>query len=105
AKLVPESVLGLRILKRGYIAKYATGQAFIVVDQSAESAAEVMNKLRARFDGLTPVNLADEAFEAKVPYLEGICIFRKGRIIAGYTNLLDPKAATVQAAKLLERIP
>jgi hypothetical protein len=105
AKLIPESVLGLKILKRGYIAKYATSQAFIVVEQSAESAAEVMNKLRARFDGLTPVNLADEAFEAKVPYLEGICIFRKGRIIAGYTNLLDPKAATVQAAKLLERIP
>jgi len=105
AKLVPESVLGLKILKRGYIAKYATGQAFIVVEQSAESAAEVMNKLHAHFDSSTPVNLTDEAFQTETPYLHGICIFRKGRIIAGYTNLLDPKAATVQAAKLLERIP
>ena len=32
-KLVPESVLGLKILKRGYVAKYKQGQAFIVRKQ------------------------------------------------------------------------
>ena len=105
AKLVPESVLGLKILKRGYVAKYPTSQAFIVVEQSPESAAEVMTKLRSRFEDSTPVKLADEAFVAKAPYLEGICIFRKGRIIAGYTNLPDPQTAAARAAKLLERIP
>lgn len=105
AKLIPESVLGLKILKRGYVAKYAQGQAFIVVEQSAQSATQVMIKLRARFDDLTPVNLADEAFELKAPYLDGICVFRKGRIIAGYTNLPDPQTAAAQAVKLLERIP
>jgi hypothetical protein len=104
AKLVPESVLGLKLLKRGYVAKYATGQAFIVVEQSPESAAAVMTKLRARFENSTPVKIADEAFEAKAPYLDGICIFRKGRIIAGYTNLPDPQTATTQAAMLLERV-
>jgi len=104
-KLVPESVLGLKILKRGYVARYATGQAFIVIEQSPISAAEVMNKLRARFEDSTPVKLADEAFELKAPYLDGLCIFRKGRTIAGFTNLADPQSATGQAAKLLERIP
>lgn len=105
AKLVPESVLGLKILKRGYVAKYAQGQAFIVVEQSPESASEVMNKLRARLDRPTPLHLADEAFELTAPYLDGICIFRKGRTIAGYTNLPDPQTAAAQAVKLLERIP
>jgi len=105
AKLIPESVLGLKILKRGYVAKYAVGQAFIVIEQSPESAAEVMSKLRTRYEGSTPAKLADEAFEVKAPYLDGVCVFRKGNIIAGYTNLLDPQSAAEQAAKLMERIP
>jgi hypothetical protein len=105
AKLVPESVLGLKVLKRGYVAKYSQGQAFIVVEQSPESAAEVMSKLRTRFGDSTAAKLADEAFELKAPYLDGICIFRKSRIIAGYTNLPDAAEAAAQAAKLLERIP
>jgi hypothetical protein len=105
ARLVPESVLGLKVLKRGYVAKYATGQAFVVVEQSPESAVEVMNKLRARFEGSTPAQLGDEAFQVKAPYLDGVCIFRKGKVIAGYTNLPDVAEAPAQAAKLLERIP
>ena len=105
ARLVPESVLGIKLLKRGYVAKYAQGQAFIVIEQTPESAAEVMTKLRARFEGSTPVKLADEAFQAKAQYLDGICIFRKGRTIAGYTNLSDPAAAATNAAKLLAKIP
>jgi hypothetical protein len=105
AKLVPESVLGLKILKRGYVAKYAQGQAFIVIEQSPQSAAEIMNKLRARFGDTTPVKLADEAFQLKAPYLDGICVFRKGRIIAGYANLSDVQTATTQAGTLANRIP
>jgi hypothetical protein len=105
AKLVPESVLGLKILKRGYVAKYNVGQAFIVIEQSPESAAEVMNKLRARFGDTNPVKLADEAFQLKAPYLDGICVFRKGRIIAGYANLSDVQTATTQAGTLANRIP
>jgi len=105
AKLVPESVLGLKILKRGYVAKYPTGQAFIVVEQSPESATELMSKLRARFEGQTSVKLADDAFQVKAPYLDGICVFRKGRIIAGYANLPDPPTASTEAAKLFARLP
>jgi hypothetical protein len=105
ARLIPESVLGLKILKRGYVAKYAQGQAFIVVEQSPQSAADVMAKLRARYDGVTSVPLADEAFQVQAPYLDGVCIFRKGHTIAGYTNLPDAAQAAAQAARLLERIP
>jgi hypothetical protein len=64
-----------------------------------------MTRLRARFEGATPIQLADETFQAKTPYLDGLCIFRKGPVIAGYTNLPDPQTAAAQAAKLQERIP
>lgn len=104
-RLVPESVLGLKILKRGYVAKYAQGQAFIVQEVSPESAAAVMKKLRERFDGASPMQIGDEAFEAKAPYLDAICIFRKGRVIAGYANLPDAQQAAVKAARLATQIP
>ena len=105
ARLVPESVLGLRLLKRGYVAKYKQGQAFIVLEASPESAAEVLKKLRERFDGASPAQVGDEAFQAKAQYLDGVCIFRKGRYLGGYANLPDPHQAASQAAQLAARIP
>jgi hypothetical protein len=105
ARMVPESVLGLRILKRGYVAKYKQGQAFIVLEETPESAAALMKKLREHFEGATPAQIGDEAFQAKAPYLDGICVFRKGRILAGYANLPGPQEAAAQAAQLATRIP
>ena len=105
ARLVPESVLGLRLLKRGYVAKYKQGQAFIVLEASPESAAEVMKKLREHFDGASPVQIGNEAFQAKAQYLGGICIFRKGRTLAGYANLPDSQQAVSLAVQLAARIP
>jgi len=104
-RLIPESVLGLSQLKRGYVAKYKAGQAFIVQEDTPESAAEVLKSLRTRFDGALPAQVGDEAFQAKVKYLDGICIFRKGRYLAGYANLPDPADAVAQAAQLAVRIP
>lgn len=104
-RLVPESVLGLRQLKRGYVAKYAQGQAFIVLETSPESAAEVFKKVQARFPDASPAEVGDEAFQAKTQYLDGICIFRKGRYLAGYANLPDSQKAVSQATKLATRIP
>ena len=104
-KLIPESVLGLKLLKRGYVAKYKQGQAFVVLEASPESAAEVFKKLREHFDGASPAQIADEAFQAKAPYLDGICVFRKGRFLAGYANLPDAPQACALAAKLAVRIP
>ena len=104
-KLVPESVLGLRELKRGYVAKYKQGQAFIVQEESPEAAAAVMKSLRARFAGATAIDAGDEGFKATAKYLDGICIFRKGKTIAGYANLTDSQEASLLAAKLAPRIP
>ena len=105
ARLVPESVLGLRLLKHGYLAKYKQGQAFIALEDSPESAAQVMKKLRVKFEGSTPAQIGDEAFQIQAPYLDGLCIFRKGRFIAGFANLPDPQQAASQSAKLAARIP
>jgi hypothetical protein len=105
AGMVPESVLGLKQLKRGYVAKYKQGQAFIVLEDSPESAAEVMKELRERFDGAIDAKVGDEAFQAKAQYLDGICIFRKGKTIAGYANLPTAQEAAAQAVKLAARIP
>jgi hypothetical protein len=83
-RLVPESVLGLRILRRGYVAQYDFGKAFVVFEDTPQSAAAVMEKLRARFGGITPAAIADEAFQATDRYLGRLCIFRKGRYVGGY---------------------
>ncbi len=105
ARLIPESVLGLRLLKSGYVAKYKQGQAFIVKESSPDAAAEVLKKLREHFDGASSVQIADEAFQAKAPYLDGICVFRKGSYLGGYANLPAPQDAVSLAAKLAARLP
>lgn len=104
-RMVPESVLGLSQLKRGYVAKYKQGQAFLVAEGSPKAAADVLKSLRGRFDTAAPAQVGDEAFQAQVKYLDGICIFRKGRYIAGYANLPDAQQAATDAGKLAARIP
>jgi hypothetical protein len=105
ARVVPESVLGLRILKHGYVAKYKLGQAFIALEDSPESAQAVMKKLREKFDGAATEQIADEGFQVKTTYLEGMCVFRKGRYVAGYANLPNAADAAGLAVKLSTRIP
>lgn len=83
-RLVPESVLGLRLLKRGYVAQYDFGKAFVAFEDTPQSAAEVLNKLRARFSDAAPVAAADEGFQATDKYLGKLSFFRKGRYIGGY---------------------
>jgi hypothetical protein len=104
-RLVPESVLGLRLLKRGYIAQYDYGKAFIVAETSPQTAAEVMTKLRARIGDTKPAQLADEAFEANDRYLGRLCFFRKGRYLAGFAGLAEGQNAPALGAALAARIP
>ena len=104
-RLVPESVLGLSQLKRGYVGKYKQGQAFLVAEDSPRAAAEVMKSLRERFGGATAAQIGDEAFQSRAKYLDGVCIFRKGRYVAGYANLPETEQAASLAAKLAARIP
>ena len=104
-RLIPESVLGLRLLKRGYVAQYEFGKAFLVAEDSAESASAVMSKLRERLGETTPAKVADEAFQAKDTYLGGLCFFRKGRHLGGFANLSEGQDATRLATALAARIP
>ena len=104
-RLVPESVLGLRMLERGYVGEYAAGKAFVTTETSPEAAAAVMEKLRARFAGSTPAKIADDAFESKDEYLGGVCIFRKGRFIGGYGRVADGQDAAALARALAARLP
>jgi len=86
-RLVPESVLGLRLLKSGYIAEYQAGRGFLVRESSPEAAAQVFAKLRERFGQTSPARIADEAFTANDKYLNGLCVFRKGPFVGGFANL------------------
>jgi len=99
-RLVPESVLGLRMLKSGYVGQYDFGKAFLVAEASPESAAATMVKLRERVGQTTPVAVADEAFTGTDKYLDGLCIFRKGRYIGGFANLKGGRDVTAEASRL-----
>ena len=105
ARLVPESVLGIRALKRGYVAQYPEGKAFVVTEVSDAAAAGVLDKLRSRFPGATSVADAPDAIQATDPYLGAVCVFRKGRRVAGYTNLTDASHAATLIAALAARLP
>ena len=115
-RLIPESVLGIRLLKRGYVAQYdfgkTTGKGFAIQEASPESASAVMVKLKARFGENTPATVGDEAFVANDKYLGKMCFFRKGRYLGGYTITQkdeknpDTTSDPVALAKTLaEKIP
>jgi hypothetical protein len=104
-RLVPESVLGIRILKRGYVAQYDFGKAFVVTEATTESASSVMQKLRERFGEVVKASIGDEAFEVTDKYLGRVCIVRKGRYLAGYGNVADGQDAVKLATALVSRLP
>ena len=105
-RLVPESVLGLRILRRGFMGQYATGRAFVVPETSPEAAAATMVKLRARFSGAPAIpGLADEAFSADDQYLGRLLVFRKGSRVAGVANATAEADASALARALAGQLP
>jgi len=94
-RLVPQSVLGMRMLKRGYLAQYEQGKAVVVTEDSAAAAQALFGKLKERFAQNGPAQAGDEAFVAEDRYLGRICFFRKGARIGGWTNVpagTDPVA-------------
>lgn len=88
-RLVPESVLGIRALKRGYFGQYEHGKAFVAMEDTPESAAATMQKVKARFADATAATVADEAFQVNDKYLGRLCFFRKGKHIGGWANVAD----------------
>lgn len=104
-RLIPESVLGLRLLKRGYVAQYEYGKAFLVTEASPQSATDVMAKLRARFGEVKPAKVADDAFEVTDKYLGRLCFFRKGRYLGGYSGIAEGQDPVALGTALAARIP
>jgi hypothetical protein len=104
-RLVPESVLGIRAIPRGYVGEYPVGKAFIAAQDSPAAAQAIMDKLRNRFPNAAAAKIADDAFTATDEYLGRICIFRKGRIVGGYGKVADGQDATALAGALAARLP
>lgn len=97
-RLIPQSVLGIRALKRGYVAQYADGsKAFVVKEASAEAAAATVEKLRAR---LAEVEALASGFAGRDKYLGTMAVFQKGLFVGGYSGV--PEGA--DAAVLLKRL-
>jgi hypothetical protein len=103
-RLVPESVLGLRLLKSGYVAQYQAGKGFLVRESSPDAAAQVFTKLRERFAATSPAKIADDAFVASDKYLNGLCVFRKGAFIGGFANLPDGRDGVAETEKLAANV-
>ncbi len=103
-RLVPESVLGLRLLRRGYIAQYEFGKAFLIREDSPEAAVGVMTKLRARVGEHTPAQVGDEAFQANDKYLGRLVFFRKGPYIAGFAGVAEGQDGVALSTRLAGRI-
>jgi hypothetical protein len=99
-RLVPESVLGLRLLKSGYVAQYQAGKGILVRESSPDAAAQVFAKLKARFSQASPASIGDEAFTATDKYLNGVCMFRKGAFIGGFANLPEGRNGVAESEKL-----
>ena len=104
-RLVPESVLGIRLLRRGYAGQYDYGKAFVVTEATPESAAALLVKLRGRYTDTTAATVGDEAFQAKDPYLGRLCYFRKGRYIGGYANVADGQDPAALSVALAAKLP
>jgi hypothetical protein len=103
-KLAPQSVLGLRILKRGYVAQYDYGKAFVVLEESPQSAVATMQSLRQRFGDTSPVKLGEDGFQATDKYLGRMCFVRTGRYIAGYAISVDGVDPVGLTSALLQKI-
>lgn len=105
-RLVPQSVLGLGILKRGYVAQYPYGRMFIVMEESPASAAEVLKKANARMaETAKPVAVGEEGFQATDKYLGRLCFFRKGKYVAGIAAVPENSDPVALAKTLASRMP
>lgn len=103
-RMVPESVLGLRILRRGWLALYESGKAFLLPEADPQAAAQVFEKFKARIGQTRTAKIGDEGFLATDKYLGGLAVFRKGRYVGGFANLKEGQDGTALAAALASKV-
>ncbi len=105
-RFVPQSLLGIRLLGAGFIARYGSGRAFVVEEATSEAARDTFSRLRERFAAARPgTAIGVEAFEAEDPYLGGLIVFRKGKRVAGVANIPPGRDARPLAQALAARLP
>jgi hypothetical protein len=105
-RLVPQSVLGIRALRSGFLARYPQGRAFVVAEESPETATATLQEVRQRFEGAADVaGIGDAAFTATDAYLDGVVLFRKGAYVAGVANLAPGADGTDLARRLADALP
>jgi hypothetical protein len=104
-RLIPQSVLGIRVLRRGYVAQYETGaKAFVVPNASAEEATATLEKLKARLAEPAGLQAGDGGFVGKDKYLGTMAVFRKGRYVAGYSGVPEGTDAAALANGLAAQV-
>jgi hypothetical protein len=104
-RLVPQSVLGIRALRRGFVAAYPEGRAFAVPVESPEAATAVLEEVRERFEGAADAaGIGEAAFTATDDYLDGVLVFRKGAYVAGVANLAPGADGTILARRLADAL-
>ncbi|RPI27841.1 MAG: hypothetical protein EHM61_07120 [Acidobacteria bacterium] len=103
-RLIPQSVLGLRILKSGYTVQYDFGKAFLIREASPEAAKQVFAKLKERVGQPAAIQVGEEGFSGTDKYLDGMWVFRKGAVIAGFANLKEARDITALATEFAGKI-
>lgn len=105
-RLVPESVLGLRALRTGFVGAYPVGRAFLAVEADEAAAKAAFAKVRERFpQAAAAASLGDEGFTAQDQYLGGLVVFRKGARVAGVANVAAGQDGLPLAKALAARLP
>lgn len=105
-RLVPQSVLGIRALKAGFLAQYGGGRAFVVPETEAGAAAETLATLRGRFEATAEaLGLGDEGFTGSDRYLGRLVVFRKGARVAGVADASEGADPMPLARALEDALP
>lgn len=88
-RLIPQSVLGLRMLKRGYLGAYGNGRLFFVTEATPDAAKALFEKLKARFAPTAVAQAGEEAYLGDDRLLGKFCLFRKGARVGGFVGAVD----------------
>lgn len=105
-RLVPQSVLGVRALKRGYMAQYGAVKAFVVREPTNSAAIEVLKKWLGRYPVISEAKVAgsDQAVAVTDQYLGIIVVASHGGDIVGTAGAPLEQAGPLIAG-ILARLP
>jgi hypothetical protein len=101
-RLIPQSVLGLRMLSRGYLGVYDNGRLFFVTEASADAAKALFAKLKERFPPSATAQAGDEAYTGDTSLLGRFCLFRKGVRVGGFVSAAEGADAAKLAASFAQ---